>query len=235
LASRIGVFYAALTASSAFGGLLAYGMFQIEGGPYFRWSYLFFLEGGLTILCGIIMAFVLPSCPQSAWFLKPVEKEVAILRLEQDSVSTVDTSLNWKEAFGEFYTPHGYLRCALAFCGGTLLTSNADFLAMVVARLGYEVFALKLPNKLLKVCTCLSKVYLLGGISRPHLCVRETARTPELPLIGYTNRIIPIFILFEVWDIRGKRTHSQRLDYNRTVISRLPGELLIHSRSNSLS
>jgi MFS family permease len=139
LASRIGVFYAALTASSAFGGLLAYGMFQIEGGSYFPWSYLFFLEGGLTILCGIILAVVLPSGPQSAWFLKPREKDVAILRLEQDSVSTVDTKFNWKEAFGEFYTPHGYLRCALSFCGGTLLTSNANFLAMVVARLGYDV------------------------------------------------------------------------------------------------
>jgi hypothetical protein len=54
-------------------------MFQIEGGPYLRWSYLFFLEGGLIILCGIIIAFVLPSSPQSAWFLKPVEKELAVL------------------------------------------------------------------------------------------------------------------------------------------------------------
>lgn len=91
------------------------------------------------MLCGVVLAFVLPSGPQSAWFLKPIEKEVAVLRLEQDSVSTVETKFNWTEAFGEFYTPHGYLRCALAFCGGILLTSNANFLAMVVARLGYDV------------------------------------------------------------------------------------------------
>jgi hypothetical protein len=61
-----------------------------------------------------------------------------------------------------------------------------------LSALSLWVFALKLPNKLLKVCTCLGKVCLLGGTSRPYLCVRETARTPELPLISCTNRFIPI-------------------------------------------
>jgi hypothetical protein len=67
-----------------------------------------------------------------------------------------------------------------------------------LSALSLWVFALKLPNKLLKVYTYLGKVYLLGDTSRPHSCIRETARTPELPPIGYTNRFIPIFILFEV-------------------------------------
>src|SRR5690349_18347506 len=47
-----------------------------------------------------------------------------------------------------------------------------------LSALSLWVFALKLPNKLLKVCTCLGKVCLLGGTSRLHSCVRETARTP---------------------------------------------------------
>lgn len=103
------------------------------GEPYFRWS---FPPERPAILCGVVLALVLPFGPQSAWFLSPIEKEVAVLRLEQDSVSTIKTKFNWTEASGKFYTPHGYLRCALAFCGGTHLTSNANFLAMVVARLG---------------------------------------------------------------------------------------------------
>ncbi|CEJ62628.1 hypothetical protein PMG11_11123 [Penicillium brasilianum] len=139
LASRIGIFYAALTASSAFGGLFAYGMFQIKNDMYFRWSYLFFLEGGLTMAWAIFMFFVLPSDTQRAWFLTQAEKEVARLRLEQDSVTTLNAKFSWRESLSEFSTPHGYIRICLSFVGGTILTSNANFLVIVVERLGYDV------------------------------------------------------------------------------------------------
>lgn len=143
LASRIGIFYAALVGSSAFGGLFAYGMFQIKNETYFRWSYLFFLEGSLTMLWSIVVLVALPSGPQSAWFFSTTEKEVAQLRLEGDTAgSSLRHSLlsaptfSWKEAFGEFTTPHSYIRVILSFLGGTVLTSNVNFLAIVVQRLG---------------------------------------------------------------------------------------------------
>lgn len=139
LATRIGIFYAALVASSAFGGLFAYGMFQIKGGSYFHWAYLFFLEGGLTMLWAIVLFLLLPTGTHTAWFLNEAEKAVACVRLEQDSVATLETTFSWKEAFSEFRTPHGYVRIVLAFVSGTILTSNANFLAMVVTRLGYSV------------------------------------------------------------------------------------------------
>ena len=171
LASRIGIFYAALVASSAFGGLLAYGMFQITNETYFRWSYLFFLEGALTMTWAILLFFILPSGSQTAWFLTPAEKEVAHLRLEQDSVSTLDLKFNWKEALSEFTTPHGYIRVCMAFVAGTILTSNANFLAMVVKRLGYSVVKTNLVScrKVPDYCAQISDkkpVYSCSGISR---------------------------------------------------------------------
>lgn len=114
-------------------------MFQIEDKAYFRWSYLFFLEGGLTMAWAIVMFFALPSSTQRAWFLTQAEKEVARLRLEQDSVTTLNAEFSWRESLSEFYTPHGYIRICLSFVGGTILTSNTNFLVMVVRRLGYDV------------------------------------------------------------------------------------------------
>ena len=138
LATRVGIFYAALVSSSAFGGLLAYGMFHITSGPYHPWSYLFFMEGGLTMLWSLLLYALLPMNTQSAWFLTQQERDVAALRLMQDSVSNVRMPFSWKEAFSEFYTPHGYIRVLWAFVSGIILTSNANFLAMVVKRLGYS-------------------------------------------------------------------------------------------------
>lgn len=41
LARRLAIFYAASSIASAFGGLLAFGVFQIEGGSIANWRYLF--------------------------------------------------------------------------------------------------------------------------------------------------------------------------------------------------
>ena len=41
LARRLAIFYAASSIASAFGGLLAFGVFQIESGSIANWRYLF--------------------------------------------------------------------------------------------------------------------------------------------------------------------------------------------------
>jgi len=56
LARRLAIFYAASNIAYAFGGLLAFGMFQLHGGLLPSWKYLFALEGGLTVL-GAVVAF----------------------------------------------------------------------------------------------------------------------------------------------------------------------------------
>lgn len=146
LASRIGLFYAALVGSSAFGGLLAYGMFQIKNETYFQWSYLFFLEGSLGLFWAIITYLILPQKIQTAWFLNHEEKRIAIYRLEQDSVTTMDTKFSWSESFSEFRGPHGWIRIIIAFVGGTVLASNANFLAIIVKRLGFTVIKTNLVS-----------------------------------------------------------------------------------------
>ena len=45
LARRLAIFYAASNIAYACGGLLAFGVFQIEGGAVATWKYLFLLEG----------------------------------------------------------------------------------------------------------------------------------------------------------------------------------------------
>lgn len=102
------------------------------------------------MLWATLLYIALPSGTDQAWFLNDQEKEVARLRLIQDSVANLQTPFKWKEAFGEFYTPHGYIRIFVAFVSGIVLTSNANFLAMVVKRLNYSVVKTNLVRKIIR-------------------------------------------------------------------------------------
>lgn len=121
-------------------------MFQLNADKYFRWSYLFFLEGSLSLLWALVTFFVLPRGTRTAWFLTDEEKEAAAWRLAQDSVSSLESKFSIKESFSEFIVPHGYIRCAISFIAGTVLTSNANFLAMIVRRLGFSVIKTNLVS-----------------------------------------------------------------------------------------
>ncbi|CAH0047345.1 unnamed protein product [Clonostachys solani] len=177
LATRIGIFYGALVASSAFGGLLSYGMFQVTAqNGYFRWSYLFFLEGGLTVCWSLVVFFFLPSDVQSAWFLTESEKTTAIERLKRDSVESLDSSYTLSEFFTEFKAPHIYIRLISTFIQGVTLTSNANFLAMIIKGLHFSTIrtnlltiAPALVGAITLICFCRSsdhfyeRGYHIGG------------------------------------------------------------------------
>lgn len=86
IAFRIGIFYASSITASPFGGLLAYGVFHISGNKtLFTWSYLFFLEGGITLIAAVVTFFVLPRNIETAYFLIEEEKEAGTLSQLMDS------------------------------------------------------------------------------------------------------------------------------------------------------
>jgi hypothetical protein len=140
IASRIAIFYAGQVIASAFGGLLAYGMFHITpSGGLFVWSYLFILEGCLTCLVAIASYFILPADIARAYFLTQEEKDMATLRMTLDSMEQVSDKFVWSEALSEFRTIHLYARMAIALTVGILPHASANFLAIMTQRLGYNV------------------------------------------------------------------------------------------------
>jgi hypothetical protein len=125
--------------ASAFGGLLAYGVFQIKGGALHVWAYLFILEGCLTCFIAIAAYFILPGNISDAYFLTADEKEVATARMQMDAMQSQAPKWNWSEALSEFRTIHAYARILIAVACGLLPQSSANFLAIMTVRLGYSV------------------------------------------------------------------------------------------------
>lgn len=117
---RIGLFYCAAPLSGAFGGLLATGLAQISVGGYDSWPWIFFVEGAITVVFGIVAIFFLPNTPARSKFLTEVEMRIALHRMQTDSHgATTDKDVeqekfSWHWVRAAILAPNT-LFCALAW------------------------------------------------------------------------------------------------------------------------
>jgi MFS family permease len=117
----VSCFYLASSVSGAFGGLLAYGLVQInyKGRP--GWTWVFIVEGAITVLFGLLAFFILPSSPQSASFLKPEEKKYILTRLQEDGTAAAREDgdrFSWREVRLACTSPHVILLALAKFMNG---------------------------------------------------------------------------------------------------------------------
>ena len=109
LARRLAIFYAASNIASAFGGLLAFGVFQIQGTSLADWRYLFIIEGSCSMLFSVFAFFYLPYSASRATFLTEEEKQLAFYRMQVDSSSVVNEPFNLRSAVRIFRHPTSWL------------------------------------------------------------------------------------------------------------------------------
>ncbi|KAH7122656.1 major facilitator superfamily domain-containing protein [Dendryphion nanum] len=87
IASRIALLYCAQILATGFSGLIAAGVFQMDGiAGYSGWRWLFFLEGGVTFLIALFGFVLLPNTPLTTNWLNPTERQLAHDRMERDRI-----------------------------------------------------------------------------------------------------------------------------------------------------
>jgi hypothetical protein len=92
----------------AFGSLIASGVLDIMDGVLgcAAWRWLFFVEGGSTIVIATIAIFILPDYPEteSISWLTPAEHALAKTRMQEDAASCADSQkhLNKRDNEGEY-------------------------------------------------------------------------------------------------------------------------------------
>lgn len=83
---RFSFFFGSATLAGAFGGVLAYGIGQMDGiGGVAGWRWLFILEGLLTIGISILCFWTLPDFPENVGWLTREERDFIQAKLEKDT------------------------------------------------------------------------------------------------------------------------------------------------------
>ncbi|KAH7363765.1 putative MFS transporter [Rhexocercosporidium sp. MPI-PUGE-AT-0058] len=146
MALRLGLFYTAASLSGAFGGLLARGLSSIgKQGGLQKWSWIFIIEGLITVAVGFMSYFLLPNSVETASFLKEDERVFASARLHQDVPSRLaqdgserqHEAFQWSEVCRGVFNVSTWLS-AIAYFGILAgLYSFGLFLPTIIVELGY--------------------------------------------------------------------------------------------------
>jgi MFS family permease len=95
IAFRLAILYTAALTATAVAGLIAIGIFEMDGlAGITGWRWLFIIQGALTFVVAIVSAFVLPDEPISTKWLTEEQRILAHTRMQRDTVeSRENTSL----------------------------------------------------------------------------------------------------------------------------------------------
>ncbi|KAL0567547.1 hypothetical protein V5O48_014443, partial [Marasmius crinis-equi] len=152
----IAIFYGGASLSGAFGGLLAYGIVQMQNvGGLPGWRWIFIIEGIATVLLGTLSAYTLPADLESAPFFSEEERRYAVSchsggadepsdHDEKDSVSedanlqTNHEVFEMREVWRGIFDIQAWLAGIGSLCVTTTVFSYALFLPTILTGLGYS-------------------------------------------------------------------------------------------------
>ncbi|OAA65408.1 high-affinity nicotinic acid transporter [Niveomyces insectorum RCEF 264] len=97
LAVRITYVWGGAALSAAFGGLIAYGVLNMDGvAGYAGWRWLYIIEGLITVVFAFACFYLIPKNYETAYFLNEDDKKVMRIRAEQsEAYSGGDGHFKW--------------------------------------------------------------------------------------------------------------------------------------------
>ncbi|EMD37227.1 hypothetical protein CERSUDRAFT_115117 [Gelatoporia subvermispora B] len=135
---RISIFFSAASLAGAFGGILAFGIGKMDGvGGKAGWSWIFIIEGLLTIVIAAFSYLLVHNYPDTVTFLSPEEKTLLHDRLRDDNDALSGERFQWQSVIKAFKDVSVWLYC-FTFMGCSLpLYTLSLFLPTIIADLGF--------------------------------------------------------------------------------------------------
>ncbi|KAL8769018.1 MAG: hypothetical protein Q9209_004935 [Squamulea sp. 1 TL-2023] len=229
---RYSAFYIIGCVASAFGGILAYGLMQMDGlAGKEGWRWIFIMEGLLTCVTSFFAYFLLVDFPDKAdqsWrFLNKDERDFVVRRINKDR----DDAIPEKFTIARFLKPaldiKIWILALISFFIITVTTSISVFLPIILRNgLGFSVAAaqcLVAPPYVLAALLMVASAYLgdYYHVRGPILIINALIALIGLPIMGFassnaaryfgvflvtagTNANIPTALAYQANNVRGQ-------------------------------
>ncbi|KAL4800866.1 major facilitator superfamily domain-containing protein [Aspergillus venezuelensis] len=197
LGTRMAIFYGANTAAGAFGGVIAYGVGNLDGNMGWRaWRWLFLIEGVITVFAGVCCLVLLPRFPhqykdRKTWWLTSEELDYAHLRVKYANGPDTSTyTFRWSDVVSAAKDRKTYLMMMMFWWGGSIPTYSLSYtLPTMVKNLGYTAVkaqALTTPPYIFATVVCVLIGWLSDKYQKRYIMI----------MIAYSIGLIGIIILW---------------------------------------
>ncbi|KAF5703588.1 DAL5-Allantoate ureidosuccinate permease [Fusarium globosum] len=142
-ALRHGLWYCGASVAYIIGGIMAYGISHINSAIK-AWQFLFLIFGAATFIWGLVVWWLLPTNPQSAWFLNEHERKLAFERVQGARHSVETGEWNYTQMREAFMDPRSwlfFLICVFSTIPGGGMTA---FGSIIIKDFGYSVLQTQL-------------------------------------------------------------------------------------------
>ncbi|KAF2176896.1 MFS general substrate transporter [Zopfia rhizophila CBS 207.26] len=156
---RIGIYVSAASLAGAFGGLLATALARIprwgtEHTPIHTWRNIFFFEGLITIIAGLLAPIVMPTKPSGTWFLDERQRRIAAERLVLKGGADENEQVEFHHVARSFFNINNYI-CALGFFLINITVQGISlFMPTILNDLGWTATKAQLYTVPPYVCAC---------------------------------------------------------------------------------
>lgn len=183
LAFRTAIFISAAPLATSFASTLSWCIIRLAArSPIAPWRLLFLLEGFPSVLVSVVAWRVIPDSPETAAYLTPRERRVALLRLRHQNPQPTTTSksppprrgLDLARTLSVLSDPTAWLTGLIFFLANTAYSSLPVFLPTILTAMGHS----PLSAQLLAAPPYLSAFLVV--LAAAHASDRMRARAPLL-------------------------------------------------------
>ncbi|KAE9404114.1 MFS general substrate transporter [Gymnopus androsaceus JB14] len=168
LQTRMGIFYGANTLAGAFGGVLAYGVGDLDYHLGWRaWRWLFLIEGCITVFFGLVTFFILPDFPyafKQSWLGGDEVRYITLRAKYHTGRNPPDLKFKWSDVRASLKDWKTYTIMMMFWWGGSVPTYSLSYtLPTMVENLGYTAIkaqALTTPPYIFATIVTISVAYL---------------------------------------------------------------------------
>ncbi|KAF9137234.1 hypothetical protein BGX30_010435 [Mortierella sp. GBA39] len=177
-ALRNGLFFSTATMAGAFGGILAYGIAQMDG-----------VRGLYVLLCFVTIIY-LPDYPQTAHFLSQDERDLTVKRLLIDAGPATQEEFSWRQARSVFVDWKVYMHAFPYILTMTPLYALALFLPTLVREFSFDPITSQLMTAPAYAVACLATILVAVSSDRYRERGLHYAMPTLLAILGYILLIV---------------------------------------------
>ncbi|KAG6033304.1 hypothetical protein E4U41_006938 [Claviceps citrina] len=126
------------TCAGIFGSLLAYAIGHVH--TVKPWKAVFLIFGGATVAWSVVVYFLLPDTPMSAWFLGVEDRKKAVVRVRENMTGIKDNHVKWEQVREALLDVKTWLIVVAKVASNIPNGAVTTFSSIVVKGFGFSTF-----------------------------------------------------------------------------------------------